>query len=158
MTSSTKATQIYLRDRVLASSPAELRLMLLDGAIRFAEQARRGYESRDFELAYEGTTRAQAILLELTSALRPDQSPELCDRLAALYTYLHASLVTASSTREAASVDEVVRLLRYERETWALALAEIARSNRESSALRDLPPASGGVARTDGARGVSITA
>lgn len=156
--SSSKATQTYLRDRVLASSPAELRLMLLDGAIRFAEQARRGYESRDFELAYEGTTRAQAILLELMSALRPDQAPELCDRLSALYTFLHASLVTASSTREATAVDEVIRLLRYERETWSLALAEIARSNRESSALRDLPSGSGADPASGRPSGVSITA
>ena len=153
-----KATQTYLRDRVLASSPAELRLMLLDGAIRFAEQARRGYETRDYELSYEGTTRAQAILLELMNALRPTESPELCGRLSALYTFMYSSLVQASSSREVATVDEVVRLLRYERETWSMAMAEIAKSNRQSSAIRELPA---GVRPDGGAPrgpGMSITA
>ena len=32
-------------------------------AIRFTEQARRGYEARDFEVAFDGTTKAQAILI-----------------------------------------------------------------------------------------------
>ena len=59
--------QAYLKTKVLTASPAELRLMLLDGAIRFSEQTRRGYESKDFESAFDGTTKAQAILLEAES-------------------------------------------------------------------------------------------
>lgn len=145
----TNATQTYLRNKVMTSSPAELRQMLLDGAIRFAEQARRGYESKDFELAFDGTTKAQAILMELLNALRPEQAPELCERLSALYTFMYTSLVKASTSRDVALVDEVLSLLRFERETWAMALAEIARSNRESSAMREMPAA--GTAR------VSIT-
>jgi flagellar protein FliS len=117
----------------MTASPAELRLMLLDGAIRFAEQARRGYEERDFERAFDGTTKAQNILLELTNSLRHDQAPELCDRLAALYTYLYRSLVEASMTRDTAQIDEVVRLLRFERETWQLCLDKLAAENRNAA-------------------------
>ena len=46
--------QAYLRTKVMSASPAELRLMLVDGAIRFAEQCRAGLENRDFEQAFEG--------------------------------------------------------------------------------------------------------
>ena len=66
----TAGSQAYLRTKVMTASPAELRLMLLDGAIRFAEQAKRGYETKDYELSFEGTTKAQAIVLELLK--RPD--------------------------------------------------------------------------------------
>lgn len=126
-------SQAYLKTRVMTASPAELRLMLIDGAIRFAEQARRGYEERDFERAFEGTTKAQNILLELTNSLRHDQAPELCERLAALYTFLYRSLVDASMTRDMALVDEVVRLLRFERETWQLCIEKLAVENRAAA-------------------------
>ena len=42
----------YLKTKVLTASPAELRLLLLDGSIRFAEQARMGLVNKDFEQSY----------------------------------------------------------------------------------------------------------
>lgn len=135
-------SQAYLRTKVLTASPAELRLMLLDGAIRFCEQARRGYETRDFEMSYEGTTKAQAILMELLNALRPQQAPQLCERLNALYTYLYTQLVAASTTRDVATVDEVLKLLRYERETWSMCIDEMVRENRDASRMTETPSVS----------------
>ena len=127
------APQAYLKTKVLTASPAELRLMLLDGAIRFSEQARRGYESKDFESAFDGTTKAQAILLELINALRPDQAPELCKRLSALYTFMYTSLVQASTTRDVALVDEVIQLLRFEAQFAAMEAALAKLQGQQSS-------------------------
>ena len=139
----THGSQAYLKTKVMTASPAELRLMLIDGAIRFADQAKRGYEERNFELAYEGTTKAQNIIMELMNALRPDQSPELCARLSALYTYMYKSLVEASTTRDTAKVDEVIELLRFERETWQMCLQELtrelARENQTAAGMRAVP-------------------
>ena len=132
-------SQAYLKTKVMTASPAELRLMLFDGAIRFAEQARRGYEERDYELSFEGTTKAQNIIMELMNSLRPDQSPELCAKLSALYTFMYKTLVQASSTRDGALVDEVLKLLRYERETWAMCIQEMARENQAASGMRSTP-------------------
>jgi hypothetical protein len=72
-------------------------------------------------------------VLELTNSLRHDQAPELCERLAALYTFLYRSLVEASMTRDVAMVDEVVRLLRFERETWQLCIEKLAVENRAAA-------------------------
>ena len=113
--------------------------MLIDGAIRFSEQAKRGYESKDFESAFDGTTKAQAILLELINALRPDQAPDLCKRLSALYTYMYTSLVQASTTRDVALIDEVVQLLRFERETWVMCMDEMTRENRSAAGMTSIP-------------------
>ena len=132
-------SQAYLRTKVLTASPAELRLMLIDGAIRFTEQARRGYETRDLEAAYDGTTKAQAILLELMNALRPDQAPELCARLSGLYTFLYRTLVESSMSRDPVALEEVLTLLRFERETWTMCMDELSRENRESSAMSSAP-------------------
>ena len=66
---STATPNAYLQTRVLTASPADLRLMLLDGAIKFAGQARTGLEQKDYEATYNGISRCQAILMELINAL-----------------------------------------------------------------------------------------
>jgi len=125
----TQQAQEYLRTKVMTASPAELRLLLLDGALRFAEQAREGLEARNFEQAYEGSRQCRAILAELTSGLRPEIDRELCDRLSGLYTFLYTSLVDAMSDRDPKGLCRVVELLAYERETWRLMLDKLADEN-----------------------------
>ncbi len=144
-------SQVYLRTKVLTASPAELRLMLIDGAIRFSENAKAGYASRDFEASFEGTTRAQAILLELVNSLRPERSPELCERMTALYTFMYQRLLEASIEKSETIVDEVLKLLRFERETWVLCMDELARENHAASGVTEMPPAAP-VAATTGAQ------
>ncbi|MDZ4754501.1 MAG: flagellar export chaperone FliS [Phycisphaerae bacterium] len=121
-------SQAYLRTKVLTASPAELRLLLLDGALRFAETAKRGYEERNFDLSYEGTSKCQAILTELMCSLRPERDPDLCNKLAALYTYMYKRLIEASIERSTAIVEEVIGLLQYDRATWVLFMADLAKT------------------------------
>ncbi|MCA9286085.1 MAG: flagellar export chaperone FliS [Phycisphaerales bacterium] len=116
----------YLRTKVMTASPAELRLLLIDGAIRFAEQARTGLVEQDHEKMFNGATRCQDIVMELLTTLRPDQAPELCERLSALYTYLYKRMVEGATTRDIKAVDEVLELLRYERETWVMLMDKLA--------------------------------
>ena len=131
----------YLRTKVMTAKPAELRLMLIDGAIRFTEQARKGYETKDFETAYNGTKRAQAIMLELVTSLRHELAPELCKNVAAVYTFLYTSLVKASMTKDLGAIEDVLRILRYERETWVLCMDALARENHSASNLTETPKA-----------------
>jgi flagellar biosynthetic protein FliS len=42
----------YLRDAVLTATPEQLQLMLYDGCIRFALQARDAIEKTDYETSY----------------------------------------------------------------------------------------------------------
>ena len=116
----------YLRTKVMTASSAELRLMLIDGAIRFAGQAREGLLANDHEKIYQGSTQCRAILTELITSLQPEVAPLLCERLAALYTFMYNEMVSAVSHRDPGGVDKVVELLAYERETWELAIARIA--------------------------------
>ncbi len=113
--------------------------MLLDGAIRFAGKGRDGLDRRDFEAAYDGITRTQQILVELINALQPEQAPDLCQRLQGLYTFMHTRLIEASRERQAAIVDEVIQLLTYERETWAMAMQKLA-EERGTAAPAPAPP------------------
>ena len=123
----------YLRTKVMTASPAELRLMLLDGAVRFADDARAGLRERDYERSYEGFTRAQAIVMELIASLNPQIDPELCSQLSGLYTYIFNRLVTGSMERDVDAVTEALDLLRYEQETWRMLIESLAGENQAAS-------------------------
>jgi flagellar protein FliS len=133
------APNSYLRTKVMTASPAELRLMLFDGAVKFAEQAKAGFETKDHEAVYNGTVRCQNILMELLNALRPEHDRELCERLSALYTFMFTQMMNATTEQNPAMIDEVLDLLRYERETWRLLLEQLANENRAASRLDETP-------------------
>lgn len=119
-------TNAYLRNKVLSASPEELRLMLLDGCLRFCRQGREGLAARNFEQSFNGLSAAKNILVELVTGMNRDANPELCDRLAALYMFLYRRLIDANLEKNPAIVDEVIALIEYERETWAMTMAKIA--------------------------------
>lgn len=120
----TSAPNPYLKTKIMTASPLELRLMLFDGAIRFCEQGRKGIADRDFEAAYNGISRCQRILIELMNSLDAEHDPELCKKLTALYTFMYTRLVTASTEKDPVVADEVIKLLRYERETWQMLIEQ----------------------------------
>jgi flagellar protein FliS len=133
--------QAYWRTKVMTASPAELRLLLLDGAIRFAQQARDGLARSDYEAVYEGVTRCQSILLELINSLRPEHDKDLCDKLAGLYTYMYTQLLAGSTQRQPELIDEVIRLLQHDRETWRLLFEQLAAENAAAGAIDAAPAA-----------------
>lgn len=116
----------YFRTKVLTASPEELRLMLIEGCIRFMQTAREGLVEKNFEKSFENFTNAKSILVELTNTLRHDVAPELCTRLDALYTYMYTTLTYASMERDPAKVDPVIELMDFERETWLLLMDKLA--------------------------------
>lgn len=110
----------YLRNQVMSARPEQLRLMLFDGAIRFLNQGRRGLEQKDYELSYTNISKAQKIVLELSNSLNRDMMPEVTEKLSALYTYIYRLLIDASTKRDTEPLDEALKLIKYERETWAM--------------------------------------
>ena len=113
-------TNPYLRTRIMTASPEQLRLMLYDGALRFARQGRAAIERGEFETSYNAIARAKRIVLELGNSLNHDANPELCQRLASLYTYVYRLLTDANMTRQLPPLDEAIELIGYERETWQM--------------------------------------
>jgi len=130
----------YLRQRVFSASPEELRMMLLEGALRFARQGAEGLRQRNFERSYQGIHQCQDILMELINALRPEVAPDLCRQLAALYTFMYRRLMEASAARDADIVDEVIKLLVFENETWALAIEKLREERAEAKPSTANPP------------------
>lgn len=123
-----KTENPYLRDAVMTASPEQLQLMLYDGAIRFASQARDAIEASEIESSYNLLTRAQNIVREMENGLRHEVAPELCSQMAALYRFVFGKLVDANVHKEASFVDEAIKVLRHQRETWAILINRIQES------------------------------
>jgi flagellar protein FliS len=132
--------QNYLRTRVLTATPEQLQLMLYDGAIRFSEQARPALEKKDWETSYNMLSRAQKIITELTCSLKHDVQPEMCARLVSLYNFVFRKLVEASAEHKLESLDEALKILRYQRETWAMLMQQLTRQKATAVARNiDMP-------------------
>ena len=131
----------YLHTKVMTASTAELRLLLFDGALKYAEQGKAALEAVDHEAAYEGISRCQDILIELINSLQPQHSPELCQQLSSLYTFMYTRLIAAIGERSPAIVEEVLGILRYERETWSMLLERLAEENAAAGGLTETPRA-----------------
>ena len=131
-----QAAQNYLRTRVMTATPEQLQMMLYDGAIRFSEQAKAALDAGDYEKSYQAISRVQKILTEMSCGLKHDVLPELCEKLSALYSYLYRRLIDANVKHEAAALDEVLGLLRYQRQTWALLLDQLGRQKAAVAATK----------------------
>ncbi len=123
-------TNTYLRDAVLTATPEKLQLMLYDGAIRFSTQAREAIERKDYEESYHKLTRAQHIILEMLNGLDYDVNRALCERVASIYNFLYRKLVDACVNRDVSDIDDALKVLRIERDTWQI-LVDKLQSSRE---------------------------
>lgn len=145
----------YLTTKVLTASPHELRLMLLDGAIKFCRQGRDGLARKDFEACFNGYTRCRAIITELITTMRPEPDPALYQRLSGLYLYMLSRLLESSHGKDVAKADEVIKLLEYERETWALLMEKVAKERTGAAPTPAAPPAAHPLAAAGAPAGAS---
>lgn len=122
---STAASKEYLRNAVQTATPEQLHLMLYDGAIRFATQAKDAIEAGNIEETYNLITRAQKILLEMENGLKPEIDPEITGQMSALYSFVYRKLVDANINRDADCVEDALKILRYQRETWVMLMEKV---------------------------------
>ena len=132
--------QNYLRTKVLTATPEQLQLMLYDGALRFGEQARVALREKRYEDSYRLISKVQKIIAELSVTLKPEVAPDMCKKLAALYTFVYRKLIEANIDHQLASMDEALNILRYQRETWAMLLDQLGKKRAAEAATHlDMP-------------------
>jgi len=108
----------YLATEVTTASPQKLHLMLIDAAIRRAEQARAAWGAGEDARAAEALDRSQEIVGQMLAAIDREAAPELGRKIAGVYLFLFRSLLEAGLQRDEGKLDEALRVLRIERETW----------------------------------------
>ncbi len=115
----------YLETEVMTATPQRLQLMLINAAIRSASQGRNCLEQKNNQAALAPILRAQRIVAELLTGLNPESKDGLVQRVAGVYLFIYRSLIAANLERSTAKLDDALRVLEIERETWRLACEQL---------------------------------
>jgi flagellar protein FliS len=111
------ARDAYLQTQVLTAPPQKLRLMLIEGAMRFVQRTAACWEAEQWEEGLEANIRAREILGELMASLDPEQSP-LAGQILPIYNFVFRTLTEAQLEHNRQKLADALRVLGEERETW----------------------------------------
>ena len=116
----------YNNSKVLTASPAELTLMLYEGAIKFCNIAIIGIEQNDIQKAHTNIKKVERIIDEFRSTL--DRKYAVAEDFDRVYVYLLQRLLEANVKKDKAILEEVNMHLRSMRDTWK----DVMRINKEN--------------------------
>lgn len=106
----------YANNKVMTASPAELTLMLYEGAIKFCNIAIEAVETKEIEKAHNNIIKVENIIEEFQSTL--NHKYPVAKDFDEVYTYLMARLREANLKKDKEILEEVLKHLRTMRDTW----------------------------------------
>ena len=119
----------YNNNKVLTASPAELTLMLYEGAIKFCNIAIIALEQNNMEKAHNNIVKTERIIDHLRITL--DMKYPVAQDFERIYEYLTRRLVEANTQKDKEILEEVCTHLRTVRDTWK----EVMRVNKEKGTV-----------------------
>ena len=115
----------YQNSKIMTASPAELTLMLYEGAIRFCNVGISAIEQDDVTKAHTNIIKVQRIIDYLRQTL--DMRYAVAQDFENIYSYLSSRLIEANVKKDKEVLEEVNMHLRSVRDNWK----EVMRVNRE---------------------------
>jgi flagellar protein FliS len=106
----------YNNSKILTATPAELTLMLYEGAIKFCNIAIIGIEEGNIEKSHSNIMKTQNIITEFRSTL--NFKYKVAKDFENVYEYLSDRLVEANIKKDKEILEEVLGHLRIMRDTW----------------------------------------
>lgn len=119
----------YQNNRVMTASPAELTLMLYEGAVKFGNIAESALEQKDIAKAHTNIKKVEKIIDYLRQTL--DMKYAVAQDFENIYAYLSKRLVEANLKKDKAIMEEVNMHLRSVRDNWK----EVMRINRTQGTM-----------------------
>lgn len=120
----------YQNSKIMTASPAEITLMLYEGAIKFCNIAIMGIEDDNVEKAHVNIVKVEHIIEEFQATL--NHKYPVAKDFDNVYTYLLQRLVEANMKKDKEILEEVLGHLRTMRDTWK----EVMRLTHNGSAVQ----------------------
>lgn len=111
-----KGYAAYANNKVMTASPAELTLMLYEGAIKFSNIAIEAIEEKDIMKAHKNIMKVQHIIQEFQSTL--NHKYPVAKDFDEVYSYLMIRLQEANIKKDKEIMEEVLKHFRTMRDTW----------------------------------------
>lgn len=121
-------TLAYKNNSIQTASPAELTLMLYDGAIKFCNIALGAIENGDIQKANTNIIKAEKIITEFRATL--DFKYPVAKDFELVYDYIYRRLIDANIHKDAEALTEALKYIREMRDTWK----EVMRLSRVQNA------------------------
>lgn len=118
----------YTKVDIETASQGKLIVMLFDGAIKRANEAKRQMESGSITGVHNNLIRAQDILAELRGALNM-KAGQIATDLDRLYEYFQHLLITANVRKSAAPIEECVAMMSDIRDAWQELFDKLAKES-----------------------------
>lgn len=106
----------YANNKILTATPAELTLMLYEGAIKFCNIAIMAIENNDIQKAHNNIMKVQRIIEEFQITL--DFKYPIANDFNNVYNYLMDRLREANMNKDKEILEEVNGHIRTMRDTW----------------------------------------
>lgn len=110
------AALAYGTRKVETATPAELTLMLYEGAIKFCNIAMSAIEKKDYLKANTNIQKARRIVVELQTTL--DHKYKVAEDFDVIYDYIFQKLVQANVKKDTEILEEALVELRELRDAW----------------------------------------
>lgn len=117
----------YNNSKIQTATPAELTLLLYEGAIKFTNIAIVAMEKNDVQKAHDNIMKTEKIIEEFQATL--DHKYPVAKDFEAVYPYLLKRLFDANIRKDPEILEEVLRHLRTMRDTWKEVMAKTANGN-----------------------------
>lgn len=118
------AAMAYKNNAIQTASPAELTLMLYEGAIKFANIAILAIENDDIQKAHDNIVKTENIIMEFRSTL--DRKYPVWEDFERVYDYIYRRLVEANIKKDKEILEEALGYIREMRDTWK----EVMKANK----------------------------
>lgn len=128
----------YLQDGAGVMSQPRLLVMVYDRLVLDLEQALEGLPNSEWDLVNRKLTNAQAIVLELHSALQID-AWEGGRALSDLYTWFDSEITLANVRKSEKHIKPILKMIRDLRDAWVQAQNEVIGSAAPSSFTAPAP-------------------
>ncbi len=110
------AYKAYSNSKLMTASPAQLTLMLYDGAIKFTNIAIEAIENKNYEKANTYIQKTHRIIDEFRSTL--NFTYPVAQEFENVYVMISEKLVYANMKKDVEVLQDVLKHLRSMRETW----------------------------------------
>ena len=117
----------YANNKIMTASPADLTLMLYEGAIKFCNLALDGVAEKDIPKAHKNIMKVERIIEEFQITL--DHKYPVAEDFDNVYSYLMMRLREANVKKDSEILEEVLGHLRTMRDTWKEVM-RLAKSER----------------------------
>lgn len=110
------AAAAYKQTNINTASPAELTLMLYDGAVKFCNMAIIALEKGDLEKCNFNIAKTKKIIVEFRTTLNFDY--EVSKDFDRIYDYIYWVLTQANVKKDKELLEEALKRIREMRDTW----------------------------------------